>query len=121
MLYKETKLWISDNSGATTAKCIQLYKTRSAKLGSFVKTVLHKFDTKKKLAKKKKYLSLVISSRKKTRRLGGTFVAFSENRGLLLADREKFLGSRIYGPIAKELQLMDDQFKKYKALASAAV
>lgn len=123
MILKETKFWITDNSGAVKTKCIHLYKPQTSQLGNFVKNVLTHFDTKKKLVKKKKYMSLILSTAQKRGRKHGGFVRFNDNRGILLLDYEKFLGSRIYGPVTKELKLKIDepQFKKYKSMASMTV
>lgn len=123
MLLKETRILISDNSGGVESKCIHVYRNNRNALGTFVKTVLKTFDTKKKLVKKKKYFTLVLSVKRKNIRKDGSAVLFSHTRGLLMADREKFLGSRIYGPMPKELinGVSEQQLKYFKSISSGIV
>jgi large subunit ribosomal protein L14 len=104
MILKESKLKITDNSGALRARCIHAYRNQTTQLGNFLKVVLTRFDSRKKLHKKKKYLGLVVTTKQQNRRRNGTFIRFSENRALLFADEQKFLGSRIHSPLCRELK-----------------
>lgn len=104
MILKETILTTSDNSGALRAKCVHIYQNTNSQLGNFVKVVLHKFDSRKKLQKKKKYFGLVIATAQQKKRQHGQVIKFSENRILLFADKQKFLGTRISGPVCRELK-----------------
>lgn len=123
MIIKESKIWAADNSGAVRLKCIHVYTPQTNQLGNFTKNSLRGFDPKKKLAKKKKYFGLIITDRQRTRRRNGIWVKFSENRALVMTDREKMVGSRMVGPIARELQskLPEQQFKKISSIADVTI
>ncbi len=56
MVYKETKIKCADNSGAFVLKTIHVFQRKQVQLGNFVQIVLNKFDTRKKLQKKKNTL-----------------------------------------------------------------
>src|SRR3989338_1199072 len=104
MLQKESKLIVADNSGAALVKCVRVVKKNYGTLGNFVLTVLQVFSRKKKLVKKKKNLGLVISTVKFKRRLNGVFIRFSKNRVIIFIEKNKFAGTRIYGPLCKEIR-----------------
>lgn len=122
-MFRETKFWISDNSGAVKVKCIHVYKKQGCQLGNFVKSVLYRFDTRKSLIKKKKYYSLLISLAKKYKRQNGLFIKFSDTRGLLFSDFNTFLGTKIFGPLSKELKfkISEQEFKTLRRLSSGVV
>jgi len=86
---KETEIYIADNSGAVTVKCIHSGGALINPVGKLLKTTLKRFDTEKKLVKKKKYFSLVIATVRPTNRRCGALVCFSENRALLFGDSQK--------------------------------
>lgn len=114
---KESKLWVADNSGAVKLKCIHLYTPQTVQLGNLTKNTLRGFDSKKKLSKKKKYFGLIIAERQISRRKNGVFLKAYENRVLVMSDREKLLGSRMSGPISKEVQ-SKISYARYKKLAA---
>jgi len=98
-------------------KCIHLYTPQTVQLGNLTKNTLRGFDSKKKLSKKKKYFGLIITERQISRRKNGVFLKAYENRVLVMSDREKLLGSRMSGPISKEVQ-SKISYARYKKLAA---
>lgn len=110
---------IADNSGAKIAKCINVRIRKAATLGDLIRVTVYKLNSKKKLQKKKLYNGIIISVKNKTRRFDDSFVQFSQNRVLLLSDMKKFLGSRIYGPICKEIRGGNNELR-YKKIISCA-
>lgn len=76
-----------------------------------------KINIRKKIIKKKLYKALLISTKKKKKRLNAHFIQFRSNRILLLDTKFKFLGTRIYGPIPKEVRYCLKSFR-YKKIIS---
>jgi large subunit ribosomal protein L14 len=107
MIYKQTKLKIVDNSGAKFIKVFHLVKYSSSQKysqsGDLVLGSVIKYRVNKKVTKKQIYKVLVITSSKNIFRRNGTFIKFAENRGVLI-DAGKMLGSRIFGPVSKEVK-----------------
>jgi len=104
MLQKESKIFIADNSGAKLVKCIRVLKKLYGSLGDFLSVVLHVFDRRKKLVKKKKYRAMIISVVKSKIRPNGVSLKFSRNRVIIFFEKDKFAGTRIYGPLCKEIR-----------------
>jgi large subunit ribosomal protein L14 len=106
MVGKETILRVADNSGLIYVKCVNppLSLTKyTFKLGEIITVFPKIIDYSKKL-RKKKYFCLVISLKKITRRKNGLWVSFLKNRVLVLNDQFKFLGTRVKGPICREIR-----------------
>jgi large subunit ribosomal protein L14 len=119
MLQKESKLFIADNSGAKYVKCIRIIKKNYGRLGDFILIVLQIFNRKKKLIKKKKYKGLIISTSSFKNRPNGTQVKFTKNRIILFFEKDKFAGTRIYGPICREIRNKSLYFKFRKLISYA--
>jgi len=115
MIQKETKLLPYDNTGVKFLKCINIqYKHKPyGSIGDLLGVVITKFKSKKKLLKKKIYFGLVISVKKKVFRQDGIYVKCDTNRVVLLNPTNlQFLGTRIYGPIFKEVKNVVEGKKK---------
>lgn len=96
MLTTESKISVMDNSGVYTAKIISLYGKPSVKPPNIVLVAIDKHRRGKIF--NKKYLCLLTTSRIFEKRTSGIFVRFDLSSGILLKDRESFLGSKFYGP-----------------------
>ena len=124
MISVESKLRGADNSGAKVLKCIKIlgnFKKRYAYNGDVVLVSVKRLDSKKKIKKKNMYFALIISTKWRTRRLDGTFFSSKENRCLLLAkENRKFLGTRVYGFISKEIRSSKENLERYKKIISYA-
>lgn len=119
MIYKQTILKNADNSGIYWSKCIKIdgsCNNTVARLGDKVLISIFRANLKKK-NKKKKYYGLIISVKKFTKRLDGSYIKFFKNKILLLSDQLKFLGTRVYGPIPKEIRL-ENKETLYKKIIS---
>lgn len=119
MVQKESKLFIADNSGARYVRCIKVFKKLFGKLGDFVLVTLLVFNKDKKLVKKKKYIGLLISISSWKCRPNGIWIKFSKNRIILFFEKDKFAGTRIYGPLCREIR-NKFLFSKFKKLISYA-
>jgi large subunit ribosomal protein L14 len=115
MLQKESRLRPTDNSGVRWVKCLRVIgKSKTfGYVGELLAVIIQKFKLKKKLIKKKIYYGLIISMRVPIYRADGIILKSSFNRVVLLsAGSLQFLGTRIYGPIYKEIVNITDKKKK---------
>jgi len=113
MLQKETKIINADNTGVKLLKCINIKGNKKYGLiGDLLSIVVNKFRMKKKLLKKHIYYGLVISTISYSYRLEGIFIKSDLNRLVVLNKDNQFLGTRIYGPIYKEIRRIVDGKKK---------
>ena len=115
MIIIGTKLKISDNSGAKIAKCIKIIKKKKyISIGNIILVCLKKFFNRKKVKKRIIYIGLIVSIKYWVFRLDGTFIKFFSNNILLFNKQFKFIGTRIYGLIFKEVKINNLKEKKYK-------
>jgi len=117
MLYLESQLKVVDNSGAKWAKCISIKKKGrhpSATVGTIILVSLKKFSNRKKVNKRIIYVGLIIGISYWISRLDGSLIKNFSNRLLLFNKQFKFLGTRIYGSILKEIRVKNLTEKKNK-------
>lgn len=118
MIQQESKVYIADNSGAKTAKVIRVLggtKKRYASIGDkvvlSVKTALPNGNVKKGEISQ----AVVVRTSKEVGRKDGTYIRFDENACVLLTETGEMIGTRIFGPVARELR--DYKFMKIVSLA----
>jgi large subunit ribosomal protein L14 len=117
MIYSESKLAVADNSGAKYIKCIRILSPKNYDVGTIGSILLARVVKKnhsKKIKKKVLYYGLIIMIKQQVSRYDGTTIKFSDNRVLLFSTAYKFLGSRVYGPLMKEIRLHLHKNKKEK-------
>ena len=119
MIQFKTILRSSDSSGAQLLKCIKIYggfKKQKATLGDTVLVSVKKIKFRKKAEKKKMYFGVITAACEKSKRFDGSFIKFDKNKAAIFA-QNKFLGTRLYGPICKEIR--EKNFKnRYSQLIS---
>lgn len=110
MIYSETKLRVSDNSGAKEVKCIRSIKSSrrsGAKPGSIIIVSVRKIKNNKNLKKGQVSRGILIRAKKNIQRSNGFSIKFNDNH-LVIVDRKNIpLSSRILGPIYRELRTKD--------------
>ncbi|MBC8145651.1 MAG: 50S ribosomal protein L14 [bacterium] len=118
MIQEETDLVVADNSGARRVRCIRLlggHARRYAGIGDVivvsVKSALPGGNVKKGDVSK----AVVVRTRKETRRRDGSYIRFDENAAVLLNAQGEPRGTRIFGPVARELR--DRNYMKIVSLA----
>jgi large subunit ribosomal protein L14 len=118
MIQQETRLIVADNSGAKEALCIRVLggtRKRYASVGDkiivSVKNALPGGNVKKGAVVK----AVVVRTKKEIRRNDGTYIRFDDNACVLLTASEELSGTRIFGPVARELR--DKKFMKIISLA----
>lgn len=107
MIQAESRLNIADNSGARECLCIRVLggtKRRYASVGDVivvaVKNVIPSSDIKKGTVSK----ALIVRTKKEIRRADGSYIRFDDNACVLLTNANELRGSRIFGPVARELR-----------------
>ena len=107
MIYKETKVKVLDNSGAKVIRCFQLAnysKKKYSVAGDVISGSVIKYKFNRKVKKKQICKVLLITSKKNVLRRNGSCVKFDENRGVAVSDARVLLGTRVFGPISKEVR-----------------
>ena len=117
MIQQESRCTVADNSGAKEVLCIRVLggtKKRYASLGDkvvvTVKSAIPSSDMKKGTVSK----AIVVRTRKEVRRQDGSYIRFDDNAVVLLTNTGEMRGTRIFGPVARELR---DQNMKIISLA----
>jgi large subunit ribosomal protein L14 len=107
MIQQESRLVVADNSGAREALCIRVLggtKRRYASVGDVIvvaiKGVIPSSDVKKGAVSK----AIIVRTRKEIRRPDGSYIRFDDNACVLLNSAGEIRGSRIFGPVARELR-----------------
>lgn len=107
MIQQESRLGVADNSGAKEVLCIRVLggtRRRYASVGDVivvaVKNVLPSSDVKKGAVSK----AVVVRTKKEIHRADGSYIRFDDNACVLLNNAGEMRGSRIFGPVARELR-----------------
>ncbi len=107
MIQVESRLTVCDNSGAQEAMCIRVLggtRRRYASVGDIivvsVKNVIPSSDVKKGTVSK----AVVVRTKKEVRRADGSYIRFDDNACVLLNNAGELRGTRIFGPVARELR-----------------
>jgi len=108
MIQHRSMLVVADNSGAKRLQCLRVlggYKKRYARLGDVI-TCSVKIAAPRGLVKKGEVVhAVIVRQRKETRRKDGTYIRFDENAAVIIDKKTKEpKGSRIFGPVARELR-----------------
>ena len=118
MIQQETRLKVADNSGAKEVLCIRVLggtKRRYARVGDTivvtVKDAMPAGNIKKGTVSK----AVVVRTKKEYRRNDGSYIRFDENAVVLLNSTGEMRGTRIFGPVAREIR--DKNFSKIVSLA----
>ncbi len=118
MIQQESRLAVADNSGAKEVLCIRVLggtKRRYASIGDkvvvTVKSALPSGNIKKGAVAK----AVVVRTKKEVRRSDGSYIRFDDNAVVLLNNAGEMMGTRIFGPVARELR--EKQFMKIVSLA----
>ena len=106
MIFRGCKLKPVDNSGVKLVRCIKIIsKTKKFGIvGDLLGVLIKKFRLKKKLLKKTIYYGLILSSKYPTYRLDGIIIKSDMNRIVLMSLKSQIFGSRIIGPVYKEVR-----------------
>ncbi len=122
MIQQETIIRIADNSGARRALCIRVLggsKRRYAGLGDIVVVTIKDAIPGGTVKKGEIAKAVVVRTAKESRRPDGTYIRFDENAAVIINDAGEPLGTRIFGPVARELR--EKRFMKIVSLAPEVI
>ncbi len=118
MIQSETRLTVADNSGARVLYCIKVLggsKRRYASIGDIIVVSVKDAIPNAKVKKGDVLKAVVVRTAKEIRRPDGSWIRFDDNSAVLINNQREPLGTRIFGPIARELRAK--RFMKIVSLA----
>jgi large subunit ribosomal protein L14 len=122
MIQLRTMLTISDNSGARVAQCIKVLGgtgRRYARLGDIVVVAVKDALPGAAVKKGDVAKAVIIRTRKEHRRKDGSYIRFDHNAAVLITDQKEPRGTRIFGPVARELR--EKEYMKIISLAPEVI
>jgi large subunit ribosomal protein L14 len=118
MIQAETRLSVADNSGAKVVSCIKVLggsRRRYASIGDIIVVSVKQAMPNSKVKKGDVLKAVVVRTKKEIRRPDGSFIRFDENSAVLINAQREPIGTRIFGPVARELRAQ--RFMKIISLA----
>ena len=118
MIQAETRLKVADNSGAKEVYCIKVLggsRRRYAGVGDIIVVSVKEAIPHSKVKKGDVLKAVVVRTKKEIRRVDGSYIRFDDNSAVLLTGSMEPIGTRIFGPVARELRA-----KNYMKIISLA-
>jgi len=118
MIQMQSMLTAADNSGARRVMCIKVLggsKRRYARIGDIIKVTVKDAIPRGKVKKGEVYEAVVVRTRSGVRRSDGSLIRFDGNAAVLLSPKLEPIGTRIFGPVTRELRT--ERFMKIVSLA----
>lgn len=118
MIQTETKLKVADNSGAKLLLCIKVLggsKRRYASVGDIVTVSVKEAIPNSKVKKGTVMRAVIVRTKKEILRGDGSYIEFDDNSAVLINQQNEPIGTRIFGPVARELRA-----KKFMKIISLA-
>ncbi|NWN92744.1 50S ribosomal protein L14 [Marinobacter adhaerens] len=118
MIQTQTTLEVADNSGAREVMCIKVLggsHRRYANVGDIIKVTVKEAIPRGKVKKGQVLKAVVVRTRKGVRRPDGSLIRFDGNAAVLLNPQDAPIGTRIFGPVTRELR--NEKFMKIISLA----
>ena len=118
MIHNETNLEVADNSGARRVQCIKVLggsKRRFAGVGDIIIVTVKEAIPKGKVAKGDVHQAVIVRTAKEIRRNDGSAIRFDKNAAVLINKQQEPIGTRIFGPVTRELRA-----KKFMKIISLA-
>ena len=122
MIQPESELEIADNSGARRVKCIKVLggsHRRYAHIGDIIKVTVKEAIPRGRVQKGQVMNAVVVRTRKGVRRGDGSLIKFDENAAVLLNQQNQPVGTRIFGPVTRELRT--ENFMRIVSLAPEVI
>lgn len=118
MIQEETVLTVADNTGARKVKCFRVLggsKRRYASIGDIVVVSVRQAIPNSPVKKGTVQKAVIVRTKKSVRRMDGTYIRFDDNAAVILDERMEPKGTRIFGPVARELR--EEGYMKIVSLA----
>lgn len=122
MIQMQTSLAVADNSGAKRVEMIMPVggsTSKIARLGDRIKVTVKEASPDGAAKKGKVYNAVIVRTRKEVRRKDGTYIRFDENAAVLIKDDGSPIGTRVFGPVARELR--EKNYMKIVSLAPEVI
>jgi large subunit ribosomal protein L14 len=122
MIQTQSYLEVADNSGARRVMCIKVLggsKRRYARVGDLIKVTVKEAIPRGKVKKGQVMTAVVVRTKKGVRRPDGSLIKFDDNAAVLLNNQEAPVGTRIFGPVTRELR--GEKFMKIISLAPEVI
>lgn len=122
MIQMQTSLTVADNSGAKRVEMIAPVggsTSKIARLGDKIKVTIKEAAPGGTVKKGNVHNAVIVRTRKEVRRKDGTYIRFDENAAVLIKDDDTPIGTRVFGPVARELR--DRRFMKIVSLAPEVI
>ena len=122
MIQMQTTLDVADNTGARKIQCIKVLggsKRRYAEVGDIIKVTVKEAAPRGRVKKGEIYNAVVVRTAKGVRRRDGSLIRFGGNAAVLLNTKLEPIGTRIFGPVTRELR--GDRFMKIVSLAPEVI
>jgi large subunit ribosomal protein L14 len=118
MIQEYSKLVVADNSGAKQVMCFRILggsKRRYARIGDIIVVTVKDAIPGGTVKKSEVCKAVVVRTRREIRRKDGSYIRFSDNAAVIINEQKEPRGTRIFGPVARELR--EKQFMKIVSLA----
>tara|TARA_Y100001936_G_scaffold133982_1_gene130970 strand:+ start:899 stop:1267 length:369 start_codon:yes stop_codon:yes gene_type:complete len=122
MIQQETRLRVADNSGAKEVLCIKVLggtRKKYAKLGDLIIVTIKKAIPGGVVKKGEVTKAVIVRTKKELRRKDGSYIRFDDNAAVLVNDQKEPQGTRVFGPVARELR--EKKFMKILSLAPEVI
>ena len=122
MIQQETRLKVADNSGAKELLCIKVLggtRKKYARLGDLIVVTVKKAIPGGVVKKGEVTKAVIVRTRKELRRKDGSYIRFDDNAAVLVNDQKEPQGTRVFGPVARELR--ERKFMKILSLAPEVI
>lgn len=118
MIQSETMLKVADNSGARKILCITPLGGgvgKTASIGDIISASVKEADPESKIPKGKVVKAVIVRAKKEVRRKDGSYIRFDDNAAVILDNQMEPVGTRVFGPVGRELR--ERKFMKIVSLA----
>ena len=118
MIQQESRLKVADNSGAKELLCIRVLggtKKRYASVGDTIVGTVKQAMPSANIKKGQVVKAVVVRTKKEVRRADGSYISFGDNACVIIDENGQMKGTRVFGPVARELR--DNDFMKVVSLA----
>ena len=118
MIQMQSMLTAADNSGARRVMCIKVLggsKRRYARIGDIIKVTVKEAIPGGTIKRGEVVKAVVVRTRKESRRKDGNYIRFDENACVIINDQQQARGTRIFGPVGRELR--DKKFMRIVSMA----
>lgn len=122
MIQVQSKILVADNSGAKKLMCVKVLggsRRRTASIGDIIVVSVKEALPKSRVKKGDVTKAVIVRTKKKIRRKDGSYVCFDDNSAVLINNAKEPIGTRIFGPVARELR--SKSFIKIISLAPEVV